>query len=371
MRLSDRFLNLLHQQLRSFETDAEIKGLIVYIAQAQDKDSPALEAIGHWPERNNSLPPVELDPELRAPSIDRRWYPIQEEAILLGVLRAERFPSTESWPEALDKKLKLTAKILGQYLGLELDRTRLQEELIQQKQEISFMVHQLRNPLAALRTYAQLLLKKIGPEAKDRVLVENMLSEQEQLNKYISALDKVGKNNLTLKDTSPAPLLLPPVLNQNESVNIKKLLEPLIERASAKANLQGREWIAPLNWPFWTEQSTSFNYGIVAEIVANVLENAFNYSIPSSPIGICIEDKSICIWDGGESIKKEERKKIFKKGFRGFNSFSHKGSGLGLALAKELAEQLGGELNLIIPPREFNQELPEIGNAFVLTLPIK
>ena len=66
--------------------------MVVYIAQAQDKDSPALEAIGHWPDITNSLPPVELDPELRAPSIDRRWYPIQEEAILLGVLRVPLSP---------------------------------------------------------------------------------------------------------------------------------------------------------------------------------------------------------------------------------------------------------------------------------------
>ena len=53
--------------------------------------------------------------------------------------------------------------------------------------------------------------------------------------------------------------------------------------------------------------------GVVAEIVANLLENAFRYSSPGSAIGISFNKTGICVWDDGSVIPDSERNKIFKK----------------------------------------------------------
>ncbi len=368
MQLSERFLNLVQQQLESFESEADIQQLVVYVTQSKGGESPSLEAVGQWPNLGKVLPPVETDPDLRAPSSDRRWYPLQDGSILLGVLRAERFAVDQVWPETLDQRLQATAAALAQCLGLELDRRRLLEELSHQREQIGLMVHQLRNPLAALRTYAQLLLRRLGPESNHRSLVEGLISEQDQLDRYVSALDELSQAKLPSTNGSPAPLLLPPVLSKDPALNVRSLLNPLIDRASATAGLQGRKWYGPSRWPAWTEHQRPSGDGVIAEIVANLLENAFRYSDRNTPIGLYINEEGLCVWDGGTSIPNNEREKIFQKGVRGKNVDKRSGSGLGLALGRQLSEQLGGELTLMKTPADIDSSLPEEGNAFYLKL---
>jgi len=371
MQLSERFLNFVQQQLNGFESEASIQYLVVYVALSNDGGSPSLEAVGQWPILEKVLSPVESDPALRVPSPDRRWYPLQEGSILLGVLRAERSGVDEVWSEALDQRLQSAAMVLAQCLGLELERSRLFDDLSQQREQIGLMVHQLRNPLAALRTYAQLLMRKVGPDSNHLSLIEGLLVEQDQLNRYISALDEISQNKLPSSNRSPSPLLLPPVISKGPSLNVRSLLKPLIDRAVATAHLQGRKWYGPSKWPEWTNKPKTSSEGVIAEIVANLLENAFRYSASTSPIGIHLSEIGICVWDGGTRIPENERERIFQKGIRGKSVDERSGSGMGLALGRQLAEQLGGELQLVVPPSAVDDSLPNEGNAFCIMLTAK
>jgi signal transduction histidine kinase len=145
-------------------------------------------------------------------------------------------------------------------------------------------------------------------------------------------------------------------------------LAPLIQRAEATATLQGRPWQGPVALPDWRGDS-----GAVAEIIANLLENAFRYSPQGSAVGLQARDTPrgpvLTVWDGGPAIDGAEREAIFQRGVRGSRGLPLPGTGLGLALARDLARALGGTLHLVIPPQAVDRELPERGNAFVLTLP--
>ncbi len=369
MQLSDRFLKLVQQQLSTFDKDCSLECLIVYIAQAKDGQDPSLEAVGQWPSLEKALPPVEADPALRAPSSSRRWYPLQEGLILLGVLRAELRPSVDGWPEDLDEQLQASAGMITNFLKLELDRSRLLEELTQQREQISVMVHQLRNPLAALRTYAQLLMRRLEPDSRHLTLVESLLTEQAQLNRYLSALDQIPTSNLVINANRSDSLLLPPLLPQSKDLSLQDLLQPLIDRAAATANLQGRIWSGPSEWPLWTKEIRPSGDGVIAEIVANLLENAFRYSNSPCSIGLHLLENGLCVWDGGSPIPIEERQRIFDRGFRGERVKDVSGSGLGLSMGRQLAEQLGGSLDLLVTPSNIDPLLPAHGNAFLLKLP--
>ena len=148
---------------------------------------------------------------------------------------------------------------------------------------------------------------------------------------------------------------------------MQTLLKPLLERAKATASLQGRPWRGPNLWPQWIDQPSQD--GTMAEIVANLLENAFRYSPAGCSVGLCLLPDGLCVWDNGPPIPLEERDLIFERGARGSTGQDRSGTGLGLALARSLAEQQGRKLTLCVEPSRIAADLPAQGNAFVLSWP--
>jgi signal transduction histidine kinase len=323
--------------------------------------------VGHWPADGRALVAVEGTGPLRVPSEARRWLPLRNGPLLLGALQVE----TEAipWPEPLRLRLQAVALCLADALSLDREGERLRQRLVLQEEQLRLLVHQLRNPLAALRTFGQLLLRRLDKDSDNRSLVEGLLAEERQLQRYVDAIgDLTRPDVLSPAEAAPQPLLLPPMLSGPGGQPLATPLLPLIQRAAATATLQGRPWQAPAALPDWRGDS-----GAVAEIIANLLENAFRYSPQGAAVGLQVRDTPqgpvLTVWDGGAPIEAAEREAIFQRGVRGSRGLPLPGTGLGLALAKDLARALGGDLQLVIPPQAVDPELPALGNAFVLSLP--
>ena len=199
--------------------------------------------------------------------------------------------------------------------------------------------------------------------------MQGLLAEERQINRYVDAISElVHPEGLLAGTASPQPLLLPPLLSGPEGQPLAGLLEPLLQRAAATATLQGRDWHGPETLPEWSGDS-----GAVAEILANLLENAFRYSPHGASVGLHTATDGqllhLTVWDGGPAIAVAEREAIFGRGVRGTRGQDLPGTGLGLALGRDLARSMGGELELVAPPRALAAALPEQGNAFRLSLP--
>jgi len=183
----------------------------------------------------------------------------------------------------------------------------------------------------------------------------------------VEAIDQLAGNaELPAVPASPTPLLLPPGLSGREAEPLSTILAPLLERAAATAALQGRPWHGPTQIPTWQGDGAA-----VAEIVANLLENAFRYGVAGGAIGLTVGltgdgGVDLTVWDSGPAVPRDERERIFERGERGSTGRHRPGTGLGLALGRDLARSLGGELSLLEAP---DPPAGSCGNAFRLHLP--
>jgi signal transduction histidine kinase len=366
--VSDRFLALLAHQLGQFVDCREVRSLVVYVTHAIDEAAPSLVPVGHWPADGRALAAVDGASQLRVPAEQRRWLPLRDGSVLLGALQVET--ETIPWSDPLRQRLQAVALALAEALRLDQEGQQLRQRLALQEEQLRLLVHQLRNPLTALRTFGQLLLRRLGPDSDNRSLVEGLLAEERQLQRYVDAIsDLTGPEALIAAAPDPQPLLLPPLLSGPGGQPLAEPLLPLLQRAAATASLQGRPWSAPQQLPAWRGDS-----GAVAEIIANLLENAFRYSPQGSAVGLHAQASAgglaLTVWDGGPPIDPAEREAIFRRGVRGRSGLALPGTGLGLALARDLARNLGGDLQLLSPPQAIDPRLPAEGNGFRLSLPV-
>jgi signal transduction histidine kinase len=104
----------------------------------------------------------------------------------------------------------------------------------------------------------------------------------------------------------------------------------------------------------------------IAQILANLLDNATRYSTPGSPIGVALtvagNEAQIRVTDQGVGVPEDERERIFAPFYRASRTREIPGTGLGLHISRRIAEQHHGRLWL--------ESSSESGSVFVLALPM-
>ena len=106
---------------------------------------------------------------------------------------------------------------------------------------------------------------------------------------------------------------------------------------------------------------------LVQLVIRNLIDNALKYSPPGSPIMIRAEADNdrvtISVADRGPGIPDTEQQIIFDKFYRGAKERNHtKGTGMGLAIAREILYAHGGDIWI--------RSTPQAGSEFSFSLPI-
>ena len=250
----------------------------------------------------------------------------------------------ESAPSALESRM---ARFLNGS-ARSLRGVQRQRESIQRL--LSDISHQTKTPLANLRLYSSLLMEEeLTPRQREQAQV--ILQQSEKLSFLIETLVKLSR--LETDVLAVTPKLQP--------------LAPLLERAASQAKAAAeRKGIAlQLHLQQQAEMKALYDLRWTAEALGNLLDNAVKYTPPGGCIQVSATQYElfcrIDVHDNGIGIAEEEQAQIFGRFYRGRQVREQEGLGIGLYLAREIAQKQGGYLKLSSRPGQ--------GSTFSLYLP--
>jgi signal transduction histidine kinase len=214
----------------------------------------------------------------------------------------------------------------------------------QQTDFLSTLLHQLRNPLTAIRTFAQLLLRRILPEDPNQKFVRSLLKETAHMQELLAGVD--GWQAMPMLEAYPDQLLLPSSILALNAIDPMEILEPLINSTMAIAQERNLDFTVnlpdelPLIWG---------NTAALREVLGNLIDNALKYTIAPGHISLNVEvDQdyaTVNVRDTGLGIPANDLPHLFERNFRGRQAEGEiTGTGLGLAIALELILKMQGEI---------------------------
>jgi signal transduction histidine kinase len=235
---------------------------------------------------------------------------------------------------------------------LALMQQRLQQQEEARRSFVATASHELRTPLASLDGMLELLdddLRYSEPDLEDaRALLGRARVQSRRLGRL--AADLLDLTRLDAK-----------VDLRSEPVELGELSRAVM--AEFELGTDERGIVTRLD-----DQGGSVwalgDPGSVARILRILLDNAVRVSPAGSELTIRLkhgDDVQISVCDQGPGVAPEEREQIFRRFQRGRATNGQAGFGLGLAIGRELADRMGGELVL--------EDRDEPGATFTLRLP--
>lgn len=250
----------------------------------------------------------------------------------------------ESAPSALESRM---ARFLNGS-ARSLRGVQRQRESIQRL--LSDISHQTKTPLANLKLYSSLLMEEeLTPRQREQAQV--ILQQSEKLSFLIETLVKLSRLETDVLAVTPK----------------SQPLSPLLERAAsqAKAAAEQKGIALQLHLQQQAEMKALYDLRWTAEALGNLLDNAVKYTPPDGCIQVSATQYElfcrIDVHDNGIGIAEEEQAQIFGRFYRGRQVREQEGLGIGLYLAREIAQKQGGYLKLSSRPGQ--------GSTFSLYLP--
>lgn len=240
----------------------------------------------------------------------------------------------EDYDESL---LSAVESKLARYLASSTVSARnLQAEKDKIKTLIADVSHQTKTPLSNVLLYAQLLSEQPLPE-ENRACVMALEGQAVKLQSLIEALVKTSRLESGVLALHPQPASLAPMLEEAVAQFAPKAAEKKITLTLASSEGDG---VFDSKW--------------TAEAVCNLLDNAVKYT----PAGGTVTVQTHCyelfcridVSDTGPGIPEEEQAKVFQRFYRSPANHQAQGVGIGLYLARQIAEGQGGYIKVFSKP---------------------
>ncbi|WP_314674649.1 HAMP domain-containing sensor histidine kinase [uncultured Solobacterium sp.] len=211
---------------------------------------------------------------------------------------------------------------------------RLSNTFAAQRQFSANAAHELRTPLAVMRTKLEVFEKNNNPSAAEYQETVHMIRMQ------TSRLSHVIDILLEMTDLQSA--------QKQDRISLADMAEEVICDLTAVAD---KKEITITQNPGTAE--IIGNDTLIYRAIYNLVENAIKYNHTGGNVTVSIKEDgefaTVIISDNGPGIQQEDWQHIFEPFFRVDKSRSRDmgGAGLGLALVKEIARQHGGDVYVV------------------------
>ena len=232
----------------------------------------------------------------------------------------------------------LTARLQHQLLKLRNILTAQNQMLAKEKEQIKTLIsdisHQIKTPIAAANTFAELLS-------------DGELSAEERT-EYITTLQmSLGKLTFLTNSLIKMSRLESGIISlKPEKNSLNEIVLQAVKTVYAKAKEKGILITFECDQTF--EAVLDFNW--TAEAISNVIDNAVKYTPQGGFVRLQITEYPsflrLDISDSGVGIPEEEQAKIFGRFYRGKQSVGTDGVGIGLYLTREIINKQNGYMKV-------------------------
>ncbi len=254
---------------------------------------------------------------------------------------------------ALVSATKMALRARNKQYQLRAQLNQLREADARKDEFLATLAHELRNPLAPVRTGLHVLkLAPPGPGAERvREMMERQIGHMARLLDDLLDLSRISRGKVELRA---------------ERVELRTVVESALETCRPVVEAAHHDLTVALpDAPVWLHADLTR----LAQVVGNVLLNAAKYTPDGGKIGLVAREDGgevvISVTDNGAGIPRELQDHVFEMFAQVHAAFdrSQSGLGIGLALVKYLIEMHGGRVEVDSPG-------PGRGSTFTLRLPV-
>ena len=195
------------------------------------------------------------------------------------------------------------------------------------------VAHELKNPLASLKTSNELLAENKIKLVDRKLLFSNIIKDLDRMNRLISDISDYTKTQVEVEKQK---------FDKFELINfINDLVLPFV---------QNNKKIKILFYHNDSKIIVQTNMDKLAQVFINIIENAISFSPQESNILIkqVTENNKAIIYivDQGLGINEKLKDKIFERFYTDRDDKKNYHTGLGLSISRKIMESLGGSLEL-------------------------
>ncbi|MFL6334790.1 MAG: sensor histidine kinase [Pyrinomonadaceae bacterium] len=295
---------------------------------------------------------IEDEPLLR----ERGWefaYPLRREERVVGLMLVD------AAPEALTYEVRSSLELLAGQVAIAIEDSRLVEENVRLERRIAqserlaalgrmaaTVAHEVKNPLSAIKSIAQVLREDDYLKREYARDLELIVGETDRLSRSVTQMLSFARTAPQADEPRRAGELL-------DSILLLFQKEAAARGVTFKAETAARD-----------EELDGASAASLRDALTNLLLNALHATPAGGRVSLSAVVEggrlTVSITDTGPGIAPDQRERIWEP----FYTTKQRGTGLGLAIVRKRIEEVGGRARLA-PSR------PGEGARFELTLPLR